>query len=91
MHHKTIFVKGSGYYMKYKKIGHVEKDCKNVKDNSYASFDSCYVLKRYSNGSVKARFVGTPIIGAKKNAIWVPKALVTNIQGPKQVWVPKRA
>ena len=26
----------------------------------------------------------------KKKFIWVPKSLVTNLQGPKQVWVPKR-
>ena len=25
-----------------------------------------------------------------KNDIWVPKTLVTNIQGPKKIWVPKR-
>ena len=91
IHHKTTFVKGIGYCMKCKKTGYVEKDCKNGKNNSYAYFDSCYVLKRYSNGSVKARFVETHIIGAKKNAIWVPKTLVTNVQGPKQVWVPKIA
>ena len=90
VHHKTMFVKGNSYCMRCKKTGHVEKECKNVKDNSYASFDSCYVLRRCSNGSVKARFIGTSIIGTKKNTIWVPKALVTNIQGPKQIWVPKR-
>jgi hypothetical protein len=39
---------------------------------------------------VQAKFVGTPIVGSKKKAIWVPKSLVTNLQGPKQVWVPKR-
>ena len=47
-----------------------------------------------SNGNVSAKFVGISIDGAKKNAIWVPKVLVTNvvtnIQGPKKVWVPKR-
>ena len=38
-----------------------------------------------------AMLVGLPINGAKKNAIWMPKALVRNVQGPKKVWVPKRA
>ena len=46
---------------------------------------------RNSNGNVSAKFVGLPINGAKKKAIWVPKALVTNVQGPKKIWVPKRA
>ena len=43
-----------------------------------------------SKGSVCAKYVGLPIYGAKKNAIWVPKTLITNIQGPKKIWIPKR-
>ena len=39
---------------------------------------------------VQAKFIGAPIVGSKKKAIWVPKSLVTNLQGPKKVWVPKR-
>ena len=39
---------------------------------------------------VNAKFIGTPIVGQKKKAIWVPKSLVTNLQGPKQIWVPKK-
>ena len=58
------------------------------------SFDSSYMLMKNSNGNVSAKFVGIPINGAKKNAIWVPKVLVTNVvtnvQGPKKVWVPKK-
>ena len=73
---------------KYKKVGHVEKNCTNKK---VISFDSSYILMRNSNGNVSAKFVGLPINGAKKKAIWVPKALVTNVQGPKKIWVPKRA
>jgi hypothetical protein len=47
------------------------------------------MLVKGANG-VKAKFIGTPIVGSKKKAIWVPKTLVTNLQGPKQVWVPKK-
>jgi len=43
-----------------------------------------------SKACVSAKYVGLPIYGAKKNTIWVPKTLVTNIQGPKKIWVPKR-
>jgi hypothetical protein len=43
-----------------------------------------------SKGTVSAKYVGFPIFGAKKNVIWVHKTLVTNIQGPKKIWVPKR-
>jgi hypothetical protein len=51
-------------------------------------FDSCYLLTKGEKG-VKAKFIGTPIVGPKKKAIWVPKSLVANLQGPKKVWVPK--
>ena len=47
------------------------------------------MLVKGANG-VKAKFIGTPTMGSKKKVIWVPKALVTNLQGPKQVWIPKR-
>ena len=56
---------------------------------SYIPFDSCYVLNKGEKG-VHAKFVGTSIVGLRKKAIWVPKSLVTNLQGPKQVWVPKK-
>ena len=93
MQTKTTFVKSSGksYCEKCKKIDLVEKNCTNKK---VISFDSSYMLMKNSNGNVSAKFVGIPINGAKKNAIWVPKVLVTNVvtnvQGPKKVWVPKR-
>jgi hypothetical protein len=47
------------------------------------------MLVKGDNG-VKAKFIGTPIMGSKKKAIWVSKTLVTNLQGLKQVWVPKK-
>ena len=47
------------------------------------------MLTKGANG-VKAEFIGKPWMGSKKKVIWVLKSLVTNLQGPKQVWVPKR-
>jgi hypothetical protein len=47
------------------------------------------MLTKGVNG-VKAKFIGTPTMGSKKKAIWVPKTLVFNFQGPKQVWVLKK-
>ena len=71
----------------------IEQNCKINKNKlpnvSSIKFDSCYMLFKGANG-VKAKFIGTPIVGPKKKAIWVPKTLATNLQGPKQVWVPKR-
>jgi hypothetical protein len=75
-----------------KQVSHIEQYCNNKNKNANASsikFDSCYLLTRGANG-VKAKFVGTSMLGPKKKAIRVPKSLVTNLQGPKQVWVPKK-
>ena len=75
-----------------KQVGHVEQTCKNKKNNANVSsicFDYCYMLTKGING-VKAKFIGASLVGPKKKAIWVPKSLVTNLQGPKQVWAPKR-
>jgi hypothetical protein len=47
------------------------------------------MLVKGANG-VKAKFIGTPIMGLNKKAIWVQKTLVTNLHGPKQVWIPKK-
>jgi hypothetical protein len=47
------------------------------------------MLVKGANG-VKAKFIGTPIVGSTKKAIWVPKSLVTNLQRPKQDLVPKK-
>jgi hypothetical protein len=91
--HKTSFVKGNGGFCnRCKKVGHLEQYCKNKNKNSNVSsikFDSCYLLTKGANG-VKAKFIGTPIVGSKNKVIWVPKTLVTNLQGSKQVWVSKK-
>jgi hypothetical protein len=79
-----------GFALVASKVGHKEHDCKNKKKNAIVSsikFDSCYLFTKGANG-VKAKFVGTSMLGPKKKVIWVPKSLVTNLQGPKQVWVP---
>ena len=76
----------------YKQVGHKEHECKNKSRNANVSsikIDSFYVLTKGTNG-VKAKFIGTPWMSSKKKAIWVPKSLVTNLQGPKQVWIPKK-
>ena len=86
-------MKGNGRFCnRCKQVGHIEHYCKNKnKDSNVSSikFDSCYLLTKGTNG-VKAKFIGAPIVGPKKKAIWVPKSLVTNLQGPKQVWVSKK-
>jgi hypothetical protein len=91
--HKTRFVKNNGSYCKScKQDGHIEQQCMNKKSNANVfsiKLDSFYMLTKGTNG-VHAKFIGAPWMGSKKKAIWVPKSLVTNLGGPKQVWVPKR-
>jgi len=50
------------------------------------------IFFRKVKGKVKAKSIGKLTREAKKKLpkqLWVPKALVTHVQGPKLVWVPK--
>jgi hypothetical protein len=60
--------------------------CKSKKT---VSLDRSYILKKDSKCVVGAKFVGRSLGSNKKKSIWVPKILVTNIEGPKKIWVPK--
>jgi hypothetical protein len=55
---------------------------------SYHDFDASYVLMRNKYGRVLALYVG-PHHKRLMTCVWIPKYLVTNIKGPKQIWVPK--
>ena len=57
---------------------------------SQSTFYASYMLKRNHRGKVVALYVGprTKDRVIKRN-VWVPKVLVTNAKGPKQIWVPK--
>jgi hypothetical protein len=55
---------------------------------SYHDFDASYVLMRNKFGRVIALYVG-PHHKRSKTCVWVPKCLVTNMRGPKKIWVPK--
>ena len=54
---------------------------------SLKTFDASYVLTNKS-GKVVAKYVGGKHKGSK-TCVWVPKVLVSNVKGPKTVWVPK--
>jgi hypothetical protein len=54
---------------------------------SFKTFDASYVLTNKS-GKVVAKYVGGKH-KASKTCVWVPKVLVSNVKGPKTVWVPK--
>jgi hypothetical protein len=80
---KAGFMKGNSRFCnRCKQIRHIEQYCKtnkNKKPHVFSiRFDSCYMLFKGANG-VKAKFIGTSIMGLKKKIIWVPKTLVTNL------------
>jgi hypothetical protein len=54
---------------------------------SFKTFDASYVLTNKS-GKVVVKYVGGKHKGSK-TCVWVPKVLVSNVKGPKAVWVPK--
>jgi cell division protein FtsL/3D (Asp-Asp-Asp) domain-containing protein len=59
----------------------------NEPNVSFKTFDASYVLTNKS-GKVVAKYVGGKHKGSK-TSVWVPKVLVSNVKGPKTVWVPK--
>jgi hypothetical protein len=54
---------------------------------SFKTIDASYVLTNKS-GKVVAKYVGGKHKGSK-TYVWVPKVLVSNVKGPKTIWVPK--
>jgi hypothetical protein len=59
----------------------------NEPNISFKTFDASYVLTNKS-GKVVAKYVGGKHKGSK-TCVLVPKVLVSNVKGPKTVWVPK--
>jgi hypothetical protein len=59
----------------------------NEHNISFKTFDASYVLTNKS-GKVVAKYVGGKH-KSPKTCVWVPKVLVSNVKGPKIVWVPK--
>jgi 3D (Asp-Asp-Asp) domain-containing protein len=59
----------------------------NEPNVSFKTLDALYVLTNKS-GKVVAKYVGGKHKGSK-TCVWVPKVLVSNVKGPKIVWVPK--
>jgi hypothetical protein len=53
----------------------------------FKTLDASYVLTNKS-GKIVAKYVRGKHKGSK-TCVWVPKVLVSNVKGPKTVWVPK--
>jgi hypothetical protein len=54
---------------------------------SFKTLDASYVLTNKS-GKIVAKYVGGKHKGSK-TCVWVTKVLVSNVKGPKTVWIPK--
>jgi 3D (Asp-Asp-Asp) domain-containing protein len=67
-----------------KKKSYVASNDHNI---SFRTFDASYVLTNKS-GKIVAKYIGGKHKGSK-TCVWVPKVLVSNVKGPKTVWVPK--
>jgi hypothetical protein len=59
----------------------------NEHNISFKTFNASYVLTNKS-GKVVAKYVGGKH-KSPKTCVWVPKVLVSNVEGPKTVRVPK--
>jgi hypothetical protein len=59
----------------------------NEHNISFKTFDASYVLTNKS-GKLVAKYVGGKH-KSSKTCVWVPKVLVSNVKGPKTIWVPK--
>jgi hypothetical protein len=62
-------------------------EASNEHSISFKIFDASFVLTNKS-GKVVAKYVGGKH-KSPKTCVWVPKVLVSNVKGPKPVWVPK--
>jgi hypothetical protein len=59
----------------------------NEHNISFKTFDAAYILTNKS-GKVVAKYVGGKHKSSKA-CVWVPKVFVSNVKGPKTIWVPK--
>jgi hypothetical protein len=84
------FTKGNSHQVKqdHKATNHVSSFDANASYMSYHAFDASYVLMKNKHEKVIALYVGSHH-KRPKTCVWVFKVLVSNMKGPKQIWVPK--
>ncbi|XP_066358180.1 uncharacterized protein [Miscanthus floridulus] len=69
--------------------GHLSKDCPMGNTSKLNLSIDLNMLRRPKNDTCARKVIGSPC--ASTHAIWVPKSLVTNHNGPNIVWVPNCA
>jgi hypothetical protein len=91
---KPSFVKNIGsYYQHCQVTSHHTRECPlpTIPKNS-TMYENNYFLLSKVKGQVKTRFIVKLTKDEKKKLrkqLWVSKALVTHVQGPKLGWIPK--
>jgi predicted class III extradiol MEMO1 family dioxygenase len=86
------FIKGNSFQEKKQSLNNTNHvsyaNSSYVSHMSYHEFDASYVLMRNKFGKIVVLYVGHHH-KRSKTCVWVPKCLVTNLKGPKQIGVPK--
>jgi hypothetical protein len=93
------FIKNIGSYCQhYQVTGHHTRECHlpnislpTIPKNSTMYKNNHFLLSK-AKGHVKARFIGKLIKNDRKKVLkqfWIPKAIITHVQGSKLGWVPK--
>jgi hypothetical protein len=95
----SSFVKNVGSYCQYYQVtGHHTRECllpniplPTIPNNSII-YENNYFLLSKVKGQAKTRFIGKLTKNDRKKLskqLWVPKALITHVQGSKLGWVSK--
>jgi hypothetical protein len=84
------FIKCNSHQVKqdHKVTNHVSNVDPNASCMPYHVFDASYVLIKNKHKKVIDLYVEAHH-KRPKTCVWVPKVLVSNVKGPKQVWVSK--
>jgi hypothetical protein len=92
------FINEVGSYCQHCKItSHHTKECPTptrplptLPSNFKSMYnDNHFLLMKKNNGKVAIKFIGAKPKVMPLRSLWIPKALVTHIKGPKLAWVPK--
>jgi hypothetical protein len=69
-------------------VSHSYANASHVSHISSHNFDAFYVLMRNKIGKMVDLYI-RPHHKRRKTCVWVPKVLISNVKGLKQVWIPK--
>jgi hypothetical protein len=92
------FINEVGSYCQHCKVtGHHTRECPTptrplpTLPNNYKSMynDNHFLLMKKNNGKVAIKFISAKPKVKPPRSLWIPKALVTHIKGPKLAWVPE--